>query len=194
MSACTSSHPVSPGETATSNHSTPASVTNASTSITSGPCPRPAWSSATGNTTRTDTAAAQPWDTKPPPTTLPPVHTNERLSFAVDQFMGSGHSAYRGDPARQNRVVLNFRTSAFDRDFDRRFGIGGFYHLRPRRPVWDVFERFHVWCLPYFLPMAFSPAHRLGKHLDLQESLAVLVPVDDARARCRQNCIPQLGL
>ncbi|AXN45112.1 Phthiotriol/phenolphthiotriol dimycocerosates methyltransferase [Mycobacterium marinum] len=75
--------------------------------------------------------------------------------------MGSGHSAYRGDPARQNRVVLNFRTSAFDRDFDRRFGIGGFYHLRPRRPVWDVFERFHVWCLPYFLPMAFSPAHRL---------------------------------
>ncbi|WP_232336910.1 hypothetical protein, partial [Mycobacterium kansasii] len=32
-----------------------------------------------------------PWATKPPPTTLPPAPTNERLSFAVDQFTGSGH-------------------------------------------------------------------------------------------------------
>ncbi|RFZ61749.1 hypothetical protein DE4576_05435 [Mycobacterium marinum] len=48
--------------------------------------PQAGWSSATGNTTTSDTAAAQPWDTKPPPTTLPPVNTNERLSFAVDLY------------------------------------------------------------------------------------------------------------
>ncbi|EUA04203.1 integrase core domain protein [Mycobacterium kansasii 824] len=31
-----------------------------------------------------------------PPTTLPPAPTNERLSFAVDQFTGSGHNGVTG--------------------------------------------------------------------------------------------------
>ncbi|BCI87842.1 hypothetical protein [Mycobacterium kansasii] len=40
--------------------------------------------------TTTITGGTLPWATKPPPTTLPPAPTNERLSFAVDQFTGSG--------------------------------------------------------------------------------------------------------
>jgi len=90
-SDCTSFRPASHGATATSNRSTPASATNASTSTASGHWPRPASSSATGNTTTTTTAATQPWATNPQPATLPPVPTNERLSFAVNQFTGSGH-------------------------------------------------------------------------------------------------------
>ncbi|BCI87836.1 hypothetical protein NIIDMKKI_30420 [Mycobacterium kansasii] len=44
--------------------------------------------------TTTITGGTLPWATKPPPTTLPPAPTNERLSFAVDQFTGSGHTDY----------------------------------------------------------------------------------------------------
>ena len=62
----------------------------------SGPWPRPAWSSPTGNTTTTTTADIHRWATNRQPATLPPVPTNERLSFAVDQFTGSGHADVRG--------------------------------------------------------------------------------------------------
>jgi hypothetical protein len=74
--------PGQPGATATSNRSTPASATNASTSTASGHWPRPVWSSATGNTTTTTTADTQPSATNPQPATLPPVPTDERLSLA----------------------------------------------------------------------------------------------------------------
>src|SRR6188768_4129600 len=74
-----------------SSPSTPASATNASTSTASGPWPRPAWSSPTGNTITTTTVDTHRWVTNHQPATLPPVPTNERLSFAVDQFTGSGH-------------------------------------------------------------------------------------------------------
>jgi transposase InsO family protein len=47
-------------------------------------------SSATGHTTTTTTAGIRPWATSRRPATLPPVSTDERLSFAVDQFTGSG--------------------------------------------------------------------------------------------------------
>ena len=53
------------------------------------------WSSATGNTTTTTTADTQPSATNPQPATLPPVPTNERLSFAVDQLTGSGQKGYQ---------------------------------------------------------------------------------------------------
>jgi hypothetical protein len=42
--------------------------------------------------TTTTTAGTHRWATNRRPATLPPVPTNERLSFAVDQFTGSGQS------------------------------------------------------------------------------------------------------
>jgi hypothetical protein len=48
-------------------------------------------SSTSGNTTTTATAAIPAWATNRRPATLPLVPTTERLSLAVDQFLGSGH-------------------------------------------------------------------------------------------------------
>jgi hypothetical protein len=49
-----------------------------------------------GDLTDLDTAAGiPPWATNTQPATLPAVPTNERLSFAVDQFTGSGQG-HRG--------------------------------------------------------------------------------------------------
>ncbi|BCI87818.1 hypothetical protein NIIDMKKI_30240 [Mycobacterium kansasii] len=61
--------------------------------------------------TTTITGGTLPWATKPPPTTLPPAPTNERLSFAVDQFTGSGH------PNRVWAVDFQFDSTTDGRPF-----------------------------------------------------------------------------
>jgi hypothetical protein len=75
--------PASRGATATSNRSTPASATNASTSTASGPWHTPESSSATGSTTTTTTAGTHRWATYAQPAMLRPAATDERLAFAV---------------------------------------------------------------------------------------------------------------
>jgi hypothetical protein len=54
------------------------------------------------------TAGIPPLGYQPQPATLPPVPTNERLSFAVDQFPGSGHpGGVAGNRTRyENRADL----------------------------------------------------------------------------------------
>jgi putative transposase len=93
-SACPSSRPANHGATATSNRSTAAPVTNASTSTSSGVWSRPASSSPTGRRTTTTADGTAPSATRPQRSTLQPAPTNDRLSPTVDQFSGSGQTIY----------------------------------------------------------------------------------------------------
>jgi Integrase core domain/HTH-like domain len=77
-SACTSSRPDNRGAMATSNLSTPASATSASTSTASGHWPSPGRSSATGSTTTTTTDAIPPSVTSHRAATLPPAFIDVR--------------------------------------------------------------------------------------------------------------------
>ena len=74
------------------NRSSPASAMNASTSTAAeaGVRGHQHW-----NTTTTITVDSAAKATNLRPAKLPQVPTNERLSFAVDQFTGSGHKGMR---------------------------------------------------------------------------------------------------
>ena len=97
---------VSPGATATSSRSTPASAMNASVSTASGPWPKPGWSSPIGNTSTTITDGTPRWATYRRPFTLRPAPTDNwpgrgvsrlvivDLSHGVCHFVGSGPSCW----------------------------------------------------------------------------------------------------